>query len=245
MRARAGTWEHGLTQQEGRLLVQVVPSQSAWSECRQCAAARARRKRACIASSQERESARVCAFFTCAHAQVSCSFGGRGSHVGARQRAPREMPVPLAQWASLAHGARAASAARRAHVGSARAAPPPERETARQCPASAVHAQATSRSEGQGWHVGARPYAAKRAASRSGSALLKRMERAPPARRVANASQARLLRLLPRKRELTRLRFFYLRTCASKLLIWRPRLARRSTAVRRGRRPSRWRSGLP
>ena len=84
VRASAATWEHGLTQQKGRLLAPAVPFQSAWIECRQRGAARARRKCACCAFSQERERARVCAFFTCAHAQVSCSFGGRGSHVGAR-----------------------------------------------------------------------------------------------------------------------------------------------------------------
>ena len=97
VKARAGTWEHGLAQQERRLHAPEAPFHSSWSECRQSGAARAR-------------------------------------------------------------------------VGSARAGPRPKRERA-QWRARALHAQATSPSEGQGWHVGARPCAARRAASRSCSAL--------------------------------------------------------------------------
>ena len=55
-----------------------------WTDANQHGAARARRKRACCASSPLRESARGLRFLTCARTQVSCSFGGRGWHVGAR-----------------------------------------------------------------------------------------------------------------------------------------------------------------
>ena len=71
-------------------------------------------------------------------------------------QAPKKGSFSLVQCPSMVHGPIAASAVRRAHATSARAAPPPQREPA-QWRASALHAQATSRSEGQGWHVGARP----------------------------------------------------------------------------------------
>ena len=80
--------------------------------------------------------------------------------------------------------------AARARVGSARAGPRPQRERA-QRRASALHAQATSRSEGQGWHVGARAGAEGTAASRSCSALPWCVERASPARRGARARRKR------------------------------------------------------
>ena len=98
------------------------------------------------------------------------------------------------------HGASVASAARRARVGSARAGPRPQRERA-QRRASALHAQATSRSEGQGWHVGARAGAEGTAASRSCSALPRCVEQVSPARRGARASEAHVLGLVPRESE--------------------------------------------
>ena len=106
----------------------------------------------------------------------------------------------LKQCASTAHGTNATSAARRMPIESARGAPPPKRERA-QWRASALHAQPTSSSEDKGWHMGARPCAARRAASRSGSALSQRMEQVLPARRGGCTSQARVLRLLPRESE--------------------------------------------
>ena len=80
--------------------------------------------------------------------------------------------------------------AARARVGSARAGPRPQRERA-QWRASALHAQATSRSEGQGWHVGARAGAEGTAASRSCSALSRCMKQVSPARRGARARRKR------------------------------------------------------
>ena len=77
-----------------------------------------------------------------------------------------------------------------ARVGSARAGPRPQRERA-QWRASALHAQATSRSEGQGWHVGARAGAEGTAASRSCSALPWCVDRVSPARRGARARRKR------------------------------------------------------
>ena len=70
------------------------------------------------------------------------------------------------------------------------------------------------------------------------------MDRLELARQRAHTSEARVLRFLLRDRERARLALFDLRTYATKLLVWRSQLARRSKAVHRGRRPSRWRSGL-
>ena len=64
--------------------------------------------------------------------------------------------VSLVQHSCVEHEVIPASAARRARSTGARAAPSPQREPA-QWRASALHVQATSRSEGQGWHVGVRP----------------------------------------------------------------------------------------
>ena len=56
--------------------------------------------------------------------------------------------------------------------------------------------------------------------------------------------EPRVLRFVLRERERARFAQFDLRMYASKLLVLRPQLARQSTAVHRGRRPSRWRSGI-
>ena len=120
-----------------------------------------------------------------AHANSVCSLeaaAGMSEH----GRATRKRAVALAHWASIGHGPTPTSATGRARVASARAEPRPTRERA-QWRASALHAQAASRSEGQGWNVGARPCAARRAAFRSCSALPQRTERVPPARRGARA----------------------------------------------------------
>ena len=61
--------------------------------------------------------------------------------------------------------------------------------------------------------------------------------------RGAHAPQARVLRLLQRERACAVAFFFaHMRKEAT---CWKPRQARRSAAVHRGRAPSRWRSGLP
>ena len=62
--------------------------------------------------------------------------------------------LSLVQCPSIVYGPSVASAARRARVGSARAGPRPQRERA-QWRASALHAQATTRNEREGWHEGA------------------------------------------------------------------------------------------
>ena len=224
VRGRAGTWEHGLAPKERRLLARAVPFHSAWSECRQRGAARARRKRTCWASSPERASAearkratrasqpravrgragtwehglapkerrplaRAVPFHACmervsparrgARASEAHVLGlvpreserrdaqarytrkppravrGQGWHVGAGAWRRRNGGLSLVQCPSIAYGPSVASAARRARVGSARAGPRPQRERARSESASALHAQATTRNEREGWHVGA------------------------------------------------------------------------------------------
>ena len=64
-----------------------------------------------------------------------------------------------------------------------------------------LQVQATSRSEGQGLHVGARAGAEGTAASRSCSVLSWRVDRASPARRGARASEAHVLGFVPRESE--------------------------------------------
>ena len=138
--------------EEGRLLDRAVPSRSAWSDCRQRGTARARNKRACCTSSSERASA--VARKRATRASHLSKWGSRAS-TWEHGLAPKKGGFSLVQCPSVVHGAIAASTARRAHAASACAAPPPQREPA-QWRASALHAQATSRSEGQGWHVKAR-----------------------------------------------------------------------------------------
>ena len=63
--------------------------------------------------------------------------------------------LSLVQCPSKAYGPSVAGAPTRARGGSARAGPRPQRERAPQWSASALHAQATTRSEREGWPVGA------------------------------------------------------------------------------------------
>ena len=86
---------------------------------------------------------------------------GQGWHVGARAWRRRNGGLSLVQCPSMVYGPSVASLARRARVGSSLAGPRPRRERA-QRRASALHAKATSRREGQGWHVGARAGADER-----------------------------------------------------------------------------------
>ena len=77
--------------------------------------------------------------------------------MGARAWHRRNGDLSLLQCPSIVHGPSAAGLARRARVGSARAGPRPRRERA-QWHASALHAQATTRSEWESWYVGARAW---------------------------------------------------------------------------------------
>ena len=128
--------------------------------------ARSRRKRRCWASSQ-REQAQWRA--SALHDQTTSRNEGQGRHVRAWQ-CTEDDGSSVVQCPSEVHESIAASAARRARATSARAAPPPQREPA-QWRATALHAQATSRSGWQGWHVEAWTGAEGTAASRSCSAL--------------------------------------------------------------------------
>jgi hypothetical protein len=144
-----------------------------WADCNQRGGARARRKRACCASSRERERARtVGAVLTCARTQVSCSFGARSSHVEAQ---------PCTEGDGRAAGA----------VG--------------------FHGVWTD-------------------ANQRGPARARRK------RACCASSQERASARSWRSSDV--------RTHASQLLVWSTQLARQSTAVHRGRRPSHWHSGL-
>ena len=96
--------------------------------------------------------------------------------------------LSLVQCPSIAYGARFSSAARRARVGSARAGPRPQRERAPQWRASALHAQATTRSEREGWHVGRRGIIER---ARWDGATLNAMSRRRRAREAGASPQAR------------------------------------------------------
>jgi len=113
---------------------------SAWSECRQHGAARARRKRTCWASSPERESAEARKRAT--RASQTSRSEGKGWYVGAQAWRRRNGGVSLVQCPSAVYEMSVASAARRARVGSARAGPRPQRERAQES-ASVLRAQAT------------------------------------------------------------------------------------------------------
>ena len=137
----------------GRLLARAVPFRNACRESDQGGAARARNKRACCASSQQRVSAVACyTRYTRKPPRQVRARAGTWEH----GLAPKKGGLSLVQCPSIAHGANATSVARRARSTSARAGPLPNREQA-QWRTSALHAQTTPRSAGQRWHVGARP----------------------------------------------------------------------------------------
>ena len=135
------------------LLARAVPFRGACSESDQRGTARARNKRACCTSSSERASA--VARKRATRASHLSKWGSRAS-TWEHGLAPKKGGFSLVQCPSVVHGAIAASTARRAHAASACAAPPPQRKPA-QWRASALHAQATLRSQDQDWHMGARP----------------------------------------------------------------------------------------
>ena len=105
------------------------------------------------------------------------------------------------QRPTIVGGTSVTSAAWRARVRSARAGPRPKRERV-QRRASALHAQAISRSKGQGWNVGSRAGAEGTAASRlcSASFTVHGANVACAARR-ARESEPHVLGLVPRESE--------------------------------------------
>ena len=133
--------------EEGRLLARAVPSHSERGDCRQRGAARVLRL---LPRESQRSGAQ--ARFTRKPPHEVRIRAGTWDH----GLAPKKGGFSLVQCSFIVHVAIAASAARRARVASARAAPPPQREPA-QWRASALHAQATPRSAGQSWHVRSRP----------------------------------------------------------------------------------------
>ena len=180
---------------------------------------------------------RVC---VCAHANAGYSLeatAGTSNH----GLAPRERAISLGQWAFKGYGPTPISAARRAHAASARGAPPPERERAvarsrvrtgeRRVPVG-----------GHGWHVGARP--CSEGEGRLGGAVgFHRVWTDINQRGAARALRKRAWCASSRERACVgAFACAHTRTPAAR---WRPRLARRSTAVHRGRGSTRWRSGLP
>ena len=89
------------------------------------------------------------------HAQATTRSEREGWPVGAGAWRRRNGGLSLVQCPSKAYGPSVASAPTRARGGSARDGPRPQRERAPQWSASALHAQATTRSEREGWPVGA------------------------------------------------------------------------------------------
>ena len=91
----------------------------------------------------------------CAHANSVCSLetaAGMSEH----GHAPMERNVKLAQWAFMGYGTTPTTAAGRAHVASACAAPPPEGERAVLRSRVRTH-ELRLLIGGRGWHVGAQP----------------------------------------------------------------------------------------
>ena len=160
-------------------------------------------RRAHVASARaavplERESVHAVAlFFPLVHAQVSCSLesaAGMSEH----GRAPRERAVPLPQWASIGHGPTPTSAARRAHVASARAALPLERESVRAVALIFLRTCASKLLVGdRGWHVGTRPCIGPM--GRFAGSVGFRKVWTDSNLRGARTTQARVLRLLLRE----------------------------------------------
>ena len=74
-----------------------------------------------------------------------------------RGRAPMERAASLAQWAFIENASTLTSAARHAHAASARAAPPPEKESAR---GGVIFLRTCAKKllvGSRGWHIGAQP----------------------------------------------------------------------------------------
>ena len=146
------------TEGEGRL-AGAVGFHRAWVDSNQRSAARALRKRACCASSRERERARAVALFYLRTCATKLLVGGRG-WLGCQSTAVHrgKRAIRLEQSASIGHGPTPISAARRARAASARAALPPERESA--CAVAFFYLRTCVTKllvGGRGWHVRSRP----------------------------------------------------------------------------------------
>ena len=180
-----------------------IPTRAAW---------RARAASARAAPPPHRERARWP--LSCAHAQAGRARG-QGWRVAPRPCTERERPVAGAAAFIGARGSTSTSAAQRAHAASARAAPPPERESARwrfllrTCARQLLVG-------GRGWHVGARPCTEGEGRLAGAVGFIEAWPTPTSAARRAHAASARAAP--PPERERARWRFF-LRTCASKLLV--------------------------
>ena len=140
--------------EEGRPLARALPFHRAWSDNSRRSSRRARATSARAAPPPKREAAQWRAQVRCtrkpAH-EVNATAGTWGHGLP-----PKKGGLSLVQCPFVGYGATTASAARHAHVASARAVPPPQRQLER-WRTSALHAQATSRSGRCWWYVGARP----------------------------------------------------------------------------------------
>ena len=154
----AGTSEHGRAPRESGRPAGAVGFHRVWADSNQRGGARARRKRACCASSRERASARGGAVLTCARTQVSCSCGARGWHVGARPCTEGDgRPAGAVGfhrvWADSNQRGGARARRKRACCASSR-----ERASARGgAVLTCARSQVSCSCGGRGWHVGARP----------------------------------------------------------------------------------------
>ena len=155
VRARAGTWEHGLAPKKGGFsLVQchsIAHGANATSVARRARATSAR-----AGPHPTREQAQWRTSTSALHAQTTPRSAGQSLHVGARPCTEERRLLACAAPLQSARSKCRQRGAARTRVGGAHAAPPSQRERA-QWRACALHAQATSPSEGQGWHMGARP----------------------------------------------------------------------------------------
>ena len=209
VRGRLARGSTGLAPQEQRPVARAVPFQRAWTECPRLGAARARVGSAHAGPRPQRERAQLRA--RALRTQDTSRYERQGWHAGARAWRRWNGGLSLAQCPSIVHGPSAAGLARRARVGSERAGPRPQRERAQWC-ASALHAQATTRSEREGWHVEARAWR-----RRNGGLSLVRCpsivygSSAAGLARRARASEAHVLGLVPRKSERSGAQAWYTR----------------------------------
>ena len=195
---------------------------------------------------RESERARV-AQFGLARARKSAARVEHAACTPEHGRAPRGAAVPPAQSASLGYGPTLTSAAGRAHVASACATPPPERERARARGAvrTCARSQVCCSCGARGLHAGARP-CTEGGGRPAGTVGFLRVRADSNQRGGARARRKRVCYASSRERTSARAwRSSDLRALASQLLVWSTRLARRSTAVHRGGRPSRRHSRLP
>ena len=153
-----------------------------------------------------------------------------------RGRAPMERAASLAQWAFIENASTLTSAARRAHAATARAAPPPEKESARGGDFFLCKCARKLLVGSRGCHIGARP-CTEEEGRLAGTVGFHRACIDSNQRGAARARRKCACYASSQERARGGA-FACVRTRTPAACRWRPRMTRRSTAVLRGRGPS-------